>query len=265
MEVQFTIEEVEGRKQAMKISLKGGKKIPDKDDKKKKYDDTSYAGKIVWFDSKKSFGFIAPDDEDLEFEGQTLNEKKNLYFTREDLIADEDTNTNHIRDNTDVTSSLYIVEGAEGLYAGKIALPTKTYDEGNTHTGTVKFFDSRKGFGFITADDADISFEGKKLQDGDAHFMRSDIVRNDNGVRFLRNDMKVQFTAYVIENKDGLSAGKIVGEDGNPVERTEEEKKQALKRKANWEKKQKASNKKAKKAGRKSSGKKKSSSKKRFS
>merc|ERR1719410_668481 len=126
MEVQFTIEEVEGRKQAVKISLKGGNKIPDKDDKKKKYDGKSHAGKIVWFDSKKSFGFIAPDDEDLEFKGQGLNEKKNLYFTREDLIADEDTNTNHIRDNTDVTFNLYIVEGAEGLYAARLPSPPKT-------------------------------------------------------------------------------------------------------------------------------------------
>merc|ERR1719433_342423 len=246
MEVQFTIQESDGKKSAVKVSLKGGKPVPNSDEKKKKYDDTQYAGKIMWFDGKKGFGFVVPEDEDIEFDGQTLDEKKSMYFTRADLIFDEDTNTNNIKADTEVTFTPYIFDGKEGLCAGKVTLPTKNYDEESTHTGTVKFFDRSKGFGFITPDDADIDYDGKTPQEGDCYFMRSDIVRNSNGFRFLRDAMKVQFTPYVMENVEGLSAGKIVGEDGEPVMRTEEEKKRAQKRKANWEKKY-GSNKKAKK------------------
>merc|ERR1711879_995709 len=120
---------------------------------------------------------------------------------------------------TEVTFSVYTVEGKDGLCAGKIQMPVKDYADSELLSGKVKFFDWKKGFGFITPD--------------------------AEGYRHIKDNMDVKFHAYILAGKKGLSAGHIVGEDGEPIVRSEEDKEKALKRKAKWE--EKNSKKKAKK------------------
>lgn len=253
--VSFTIGEIKGKSQAIKVSNKNGKALKMYNLKKTYDEDNSYTGKVKFFDSKKAYGFITPEDDDIEFNDQSLgddDEKKGLYFTREDILIDEDMNTNNIKNNTEVTFCVYTEEGKDGLCAGRIQLPLKQYEEGTTYTGKVKFFDRRKGFGFITPDNSDIELNGEVLQDNDCYFKREDIKRAEDGSRFCKNGAAVKFEIYTQTGQTGVCAGRIVGEDGEPMERTEEEKEKAMKRKANWEaknsgKKKKISAKKAKK------------------
>merc|ERR1712072_524657 len=255
MVVSYKVEEIDGKSQATKVSMKGGKAITIDVDAGKNYDeDNSYTGKIKFFDGKKGFGFIAPEDEDIEHDGKTIDdEKKNLYFTRDDLILDDEMNSNRIRDNTSVTFTVYTVEGKDGLSAGRIELPQKQYEEETAYTGTVKFFARRKGFGFITPDNSDIELNGETLQDNDCYFKREDIKQNDDGYRFCKNGAKVQFEIYTQDGQTGVCAGRIVGEDDEAMVRSDEDKAEAEKRKAKWEANQKkgGNKKKAKKNNKK--------------
>merc|ERR1711879_1092128 len=184
------------------------------------------SGKIEFFRRKGGYGFIKADDEDINM--------------------DDDTNSNYIRDDTEVTFSVYTVEGKDGLCAGKIQMPVKDYADSDLLSGKVKFFDWKKGFGFITPEDTELEYNGEKLEEGEGlYFTRQDITPDAEGYRHIKDNMDVKFHAYILAGKKGLSAGHIVGEDGEPIVRSEEDKEKALKRKAKWE--EKNSKKKAKK------------------
>ena len=65
-----------------------------------------------------------------------------------------------------------------------------------TETGTVKWFDDGKGFGFITPDDG-----GKDL------FAHHSEIKNSGGVRSLAEGAKVEFEAK--QGPKGLQASNI--------------------------------------------------------
>merc|ERR1712096_145886 len=91
-------------------------------------------------------------------------------------------------------------------------------DEETIYTGTVKFFDGRKGFGFIIPDE-DIEWQGQTASaedegDSGVFVAREDIiVEEDTDVR-LNFDTKVQF--MVFKGKNGLGACQVQNEDGTP-------------------------------------------------
>ena len=66
----------------------------------------------------------------------------------------------------------------------------------STQTGTVKWFDDGKGFGFITPED------GSK--DLFAHFSE---IRNEGGFRSLKENQRVEFE--VKQGQKGLQAANI--------------------------------------------------------
>merc|ERR1712096_494454 len=91
-------------------------------------------------------------------------------------------------------------------------------DEETIYTGTVKFFDGRKGFGFITPDQ-EIEYGGQTASDsgeGGVYVAREDIIAGEGGAACLNDGTKVQFQVYA--GKDGLGACMVQNEDGTPYE-----------------------------------------------
>ncbi len=76
--------------------------------------------------------------------------------------------------------------------AGFVCFPTSAWDMGRMQTGTVKFFNADKGFGFITPDAG-----GKDV------FVHA----NDSGGANLNEGTKVEFE--VVQGKKGPQAGSV--------------------------------------------------------
>jgi len=125
--VQYDLEDIKGKEQAANICLPGGKpiKASNKIHEGKKYGKKKVTGTVKFFDNRKGFGFITPEDEDLELNGNTLEDgdgKKGVYFQREDITAAGEGDA-RVDDDTEVAFVLYTREEKEGLCAGKITLP----------------------------------------------------------------------------------------------------------------------------------------------
>merc|ERR1712060_599253 len=87
------------------------------------------------------------------------------------------------------------------------------------YTGTVKFFDSRKGFGFIIPDE-EIEYGGQTAttasEDGGVYVAREDIIIADGSDARLNPKTKVQFQVY--KGKTSMGACMVQSEDGTPYE-----------------------------------------------
>jgi len=91
-------------------------------------------------------------------------------------------------------------------------------DEETIYTGTVKWFDGYKGFGFITPDE-EIEYGGQTAtadEEGGVYVAREDIIKTEDSDARLNDGTKVQFQVY--KGKNGLGACMVQNEDGTPVE-----------------------------------------------
>jgi len=99
-------------------------------------------------------------------------------------------------------------------------------------SGTVKFFDARKGFGFIKAKE-DFSFDGTDFKAGEAkiYIAREDIKTDADIAPNLKDDAEVEFTLYKTDNASSKgskygagdvtkSGGGVFSEDDFATKRT---------------------------------------------
>merc|ERR1711964_411173 len=90
----------------------------------------------------------------------------------------------------------------------------KTYlNRGQRFQGKVKFFDARKGFGFVSPS-ADFSFDGQAFKSTEAkiYLAREDIKHTSDIAPNLKDDQAVEFTLYKSKDKkdnDSYGAGDV--------------------------------------------------------
>lgn len=178
-------------------------------------------GTVLEFYPRKGSGYIKPkdgDEKDKVFVHWKNIESDDAWPALEkDMEVEYEAGTDEKKKSKKVALKVTKVGG------GKIALDgnkDKNYDPSETvHKGTVKFFDKKKGFGFIVPEE-DLEFDGKKAsKKGGEHLQvgREDII-TEGEICALDDGAKVEFVLYTSEKGDRLSAGKVTGPDRAPVE-----------------------------------------------
>jgi len=169
---------------------------------------TRYSGKVLKFDRRRGFGYIVPD-------GKGEDDKVFAHW-RQITSSDE---WPSLKEGTQVEYYLASKEGAkrksQKSFAAKITGPggvaisvteeNRTYpNRGQRFQGKVKFFDARKGFGFITPAN-DFSFDGEDFKSTEAkiYLAREDIKHTSDIAPNLKDDQAVEFTLF--KNDDGKS------------------------------------------------------------
>merc|ERR1719228_821822 len=171
-------------------------------------------GVVVRFARRKGFGFIQP---------KKAGEKQ-VFVHWSDIITDEQWPV--LQNGAEVQFLLTEEDGkrraekVSKVGEGKIENEEddRDIDEETLYTGTVKFFDGRKGFGFIIPDE-DIEYGGQTAttsEDGGVYVAREDIILADDSAAWLPEGHKVQFQVY--KGKTSMGACRVQNEDGTPVE-----------------------------------------------
>jgi len=138
-EVEFVLNEKDdkGKRSAEKVSKVGGGKIKNKEDDRDIDEETIYTGTVKFFDGRKGFGFITPDEE-IEYSGQTASndDEGGVYVAREDIITAEDSGAS-LNDGTKVQFQVY--KGKKALGACRVQ------NEDGTPYEYVPYSNKRKG------------------------------------------------------------------------------------------------------------------------
>jgi len=251
-EVEFLIsEEDEGKPAAKEVTLADGEKIPiftkPYEDREVNEDET-FKGAVKFFDGRKGFGFLTPDE---EITWNDASSGEGLFFSRDALLA---TNTGKgmiLRVNKDLRVSFKIYKSSKGLGACEVqnedetplaceprkekksggkrkrrggngnkksAKKAKTKEElieereidtdENIYTGTVKYYNAEKEFGFITITE-EITFKDITVKEK-IYVMKEDIVCDSDEVA-LTADSEVMFKIY--KDSKGLGAFDVTSED----------------------------------------------------
>lgn len=166
-----------------------------------------FSGKVLKFDKRRGFGYIVP-------EGKGESDKVFAHW-RQITSSDE---WPSLEEGSQV--EYYLAEKknpkrkSQKSFAAKITGPggnavtvsdKRSYpNRGQRFQGKVKFFDPRKGFGFITPA-ADFSFDGQEFKSSEAkvYLAREDIKHTADIAPNLKDDQEVEFTLYKNGEKEG--------------------------------------------------------------
>jgi len=177
--------------------------------------DSKVKGTIVRFFRGRGFGFIKPE------EGS-----KEVFVHWEDLVTDDP--WPYVEKGTEVEFHMNEDDGkcsAKNVtLAGGEEIPafTKPYEdrevnEDEVFVGAIKFFDGRKGFGFVEPDQ-EISWG--EVNAGEGLFFKRDSFLTINAGKGMMlkipDGMRVSFKVY--KDKKGLGACEIQKEDQTPIE-----------------------------------------------
>jgi len=177
--------------------------------------DSKVKGTVVRFFRGRGFGFIKPEAGGKE-----------VFVHWDDLVTDD--HWPFVKRGTEVE---YILEEDDGKHAAKkvtladgknIPIFVKPYEnrevnKEDIYTGTIKFFDGWKGFGFVKPDE-EISWEDTSSGEG-LFFSRDAIIATNAGKGMMlrvRDGLRVSFKIY--KDEKGLGACEVQNEDQTPLE-----------------------------------------------
>jgi len=186
-------------------------------------------GTVVRYLRTRGFGFIKPQEGGKE-----------VFVHWEDLVTDDD--WPFIERGTEVEYHLGDRDGKQAakevtLSGGdKIPVYTKPHEdrevnEEETFTGSVKFFEIYKGFGYVKPDE-DITWDGVSSSGEGLYFNRNGIITSNAGqgkVLRVPTGMRVSFKVY--KNAKGFGACEIQNENETPIQFQPRKKREDLKRK----------------------------------
>lgn len=176
--------------------------------------DTKVKGTIIRFLRGRGFGFIKPEEGGKE-----------VFVHWEDLVTDD--HWPYVERGTEVEFLLVEEDGKRSATAVTLAggedIPafTKPYDDREVNDeilkGAIKFFDGRKGFGFVTPDE-EITWDDVKSGEG-LYFKRDALIATNAGKGMMlkiSDGLRVSFKVY--KDKKGLGACEVQNEDETPLE-----------------------------------------------
>jgi len=253
-EVEFLLEDNDGKSKAKEVTLAGGEKIPvftKPYEDREVNDEETFTGAVKFFDSRKGFGYIKPDQE-ITWEDESTGE--GLYFSRDAILTSNSGKGMILRVTKDLRVSFKVYKNSKGLGACEVqnedetpleyqqrkeggskkrkrqpgnkskksAKKQKTKqelidereidEEETTYTGTVKSYNPEKEFGFITISD-EITYNGVSAKEK-IFVMKEDIVCYSEEVG-MTVDNEVMFKIY--KDSKGLGAYEVMNEDGTPI------------------------------------------------
>jgi len=254
-EVEYLVEDDStGKQRAKEVTLAGGEKIPvftKPYEDREVNDEETFTGSVKFFDSRKGFGYIKPDQE-ITWEDDSSGE--GLYFSRDGILTSNMGQGMILRVDKDLRVSFKVYKDKKGLGAcevqnedetpleyqqrkdggskkrkrqrgdknGKSAKKQKTKEElieereidedETTYTGTVKFYKAEKEFGFITISD-EITYNDVSVKEK-IFVMKEDIVCYSDEVG-MTEDSEVMFKIY--KDSRGLGAYEVMNADGTPI------------------------------------------------
>lgn len=129
---------------AANVTLEGGNPVVVGPDATKTYPDkdSRFSGTVKWFDPRKGFGFIKPNEDFCFEEVDFTTDKANIYVCREDIkVADGVDSAPSLKDKSEVEFTLYKKDEGKSWGAGEV---TKV---GGEPLGTADFKERRTGGG----------------------------------------------------------------------------------------------------------------------
>lgn len=253
MEVSYKTTDKKGKTTAVKVTNTDGTDIHI-EEQQKDCSIESYKGSIKFFDMKKGFGFITVDEK-VSFGDHTAepgdDENNGIYFTRMDIVGNAERTPQMPRRGTEVM--FHLAADDKGLSATKITdaegnplkgtnnkrkrkgdgtgskekrqktaqVPVDELEEdvdlSQTFTGTVKFWNIGRGFGWINPTDGELEFKetGEKTDADGIYFHKSSIETDHDRVKMPKGT-EVEFNLY--KDQRGFGAKNVVKSDGSAFE-----------------------------------------------
>jgi len=174
-------------------------------------------GTVVEFDVRRGFGFLLPEDEEdksktvfchwkeiqTDYRWPKLEEKMEVEYTP-------------FEEKGKVRAKKITLVGGEKISAGEDS--DKDYNMDKKYIGKVKFYDGRKGFGFIKPildGDESLEWAGKTVdKEKGLYVAREEIIAESENVG-LNDGMKVEFNIY--HGSKGLGAGHVSAVGGGKI------------------------------------------------
>jgi len=183
-------------------------------------------GTVTRYMTRQGFGFISLGDvsskeeateEEANDEEKANEDEDRLFFHWKAIVSDQ--RWPKVSEGTLV--EFYVGTQQDGRkFAAHVTAPggeqlngdKRDWGDKPRHSGSVKFFDKKKGFGFVEVKD---EIEEYELKVGDEIFVgREEICSNDNPP-VLSNGMDVEF--YALKTDKGIHCAEVTGANGEKI------------------------------------------------